>query len=110
MLRGENIPIFKLGDFFGRKSTQEKTEDMIAMVVRTGPQPFALLVDDIVGQFQVVVKQLGPEMEGFKGVSGSTILGDGRPALILEPIDLVKRKLSVQPVASAEASSGVKSA
>ena len=94
MLRGENIPIFRLGDYFNKKSTQKST-DMIAMVIRSGPSPFALLVDDILGQFQVVIKQLGPELEGFKGVSGSTILGDGKPALIIEPQDLIKRKLHI---------------
>ena len=96
LLRGENLPLFRLGDFFGLKPEQ-KTEDMIAIVIRTAGAPFAMLVDDIVGQFQVVVKQLGPELAGFKGVSGTTILGDGRPALILEPQDLIKRKIVSQP-------------
>lgn len=94
MLRGENMPIYKLGDFFGKRSTKEVNE-MIAMVVRTGPKPFALLVDDVLGLSQVVVKQLGPEIRGFKGVSGCTILGDGKPALIIEPSELVKRKLTL---------------
>lgn len=94
MLRQENIPLFRLGDFFGKPS-EVATENMIAMIVRNGPKPFGLLVDDILGTSQVVVKQLGPELQGFKGVSGCTILGDGRPALILEPTDLVKRTLSV---------------
>lgn len=93
MLRGDNMPIYKLGDFFGKKSSH-KMDEMIALVIRTGPMPFAIWVDDILGQSQVVVKQLGSELNGFKGVSGCTILGDGKPALILEPTDLVKRKLT----------------
>jgi len=48
-------------------------------------------VDDILGQSQVVVKQLGTEIQGLVGISGSTILGDGKPALILEGQDLLKR-------------------
>jgi two-component system, chemotaxis family, sensor kinase CheA len=102
LLRGENLPIYRLGDFFAKRSTLEN-KDMIALVVRTGPSPFAILVDDILGQYQVVVKQLGPELQGLKGISGSTILGDGKPALILEPTDLLKRKitsLGVQPMPS----------
>lgn len=94
MLRDENIPIFKLGDFLGKKN-KLNPEDMIAMVVRTGPKPFALLVDDVLGHSQVVVKQLGPELSHFKGASGCTILGDGKPALILEPMDLVKRPMTL---------------
>lgn len=95
LLRGENLPLVRLGEFFGLTSQAEPTQ-MIAMVIRSGPQPFALLVDDVLGQFQVVVKQLGPELKNYKGVSGSTILGDGKPALIIEPLDLRQRKLSPQ--------------
>jgi two-component system chemotaxis sensor kinase CheA len=90
MLRGENLPMYRLSHLLGRKSTLESHE-MIAVVVRTGEIPFAILIDDIIGQYQVVIKQLGPEVQGIRGISGSTILGDGRPALILEPVDLVKR-------------------
>lgn len=97
LLRGENLPLRRLGDFFGLKA-ENHAKDMIAIVIRTAQQPFALLVDDIIGQFQVVVKQLGPELQAYKGVSGSTILGDGKPALIVEPSDLHQRKLSTVPV------------
>ncbi len=104
MLRGENLPVYRLGDFFGKRSTLQTTE-MIALVVRIGAMPFAILVDDIIGQYQVVVKQLGPELQAFRGVSGSTILGDGRPALILEPLDLLKRKITnLGPIVQAVAS------
>lgn len=92
MLRGENMPLFRLGDFFAIKSNTPANQ-MIAMVFRTGPKPFALLVDDIIGQYQVVTKQLSPDLGVIKGVSASTILGDGKPALILEPQDLLQRKL-----------------
>ncbi len=97
ILRDDNIPIFRLGDFFG-KASRLKTTEMIALVIRTGPKPFAILVDDIIGQSQVVVKQLGSKISGYKGISGSTILGDGKPALILEPQDILKRKIASVPV------------
>ncbi len=92
MLRDENIPITRLGDFFSLKNSTP-TCDMIALVIKSGSHPVALLVDDILGQYQVVIKRLGKELNGVKGVSGTTILGDGRPALILEPQDLFKRKV-----------------
>ncbi len=92
MLRGENIPLVRLGDFFDIKS-QNPLHSMIAMVIRTSAEPFALVVDDILGQFQVVTKPLGTDLADTKGVSGTTILGDGKPALILECNDLLKRKL-----------------
>lgn len=90
LLRGENLPLYRLGDFLGLKSSLLPTE-MIALVFRIGPRPFALLVDDIIGQSQVVTKPLSPELAKLKGVSGTTILGDGRPALILEPLELIKK-------------------
>jgi len=110
MLREENIPLFRLGDFFSKQSKMQ-TPDMIALVIRTGPNPFAILVDDILGQYQVVVKQLGPELQNLKGISGSTILGDGKPSLILEPQDLIKRtKSNLGPAAGANTSLGGKAA
>lgn len=106
LLRGENLPMVRLGDYFGIGASMDVTK-MIAMVIRSGPQPFAILVDDIVGQFQVVVKQLGPELQHYKGVSGSTILGDGKPALIIEPLDLRHRKLSVAKATTAKPDVGL---
>lgn len=95
-LRGESIRLFRLGDFFSLKAALP-IEEQIAIIVRSGPLPFAISVDDILGQYEVVVKQLSPEMNNFMGVSGTTILGDGNPALILEPLDLLKRKIKVTP-------------
>jgi two-component system, chemotaxis family, sensor kinase CheA len=92
LLRGENLKLIRLGDLFGIKS-DKSIEQMITMVIRTGSEPFALLVDDIIGQGQVVTKELSPELRGILGISGSTILGDGKPALILEPPEFLKRKI-----------------
>lgn len=91
LLRGENLPLYRMCLLLGKKVTAN-LENMIAIVIRTGKEPFALLVDDIIGQFQVVIKQLGPELQSIKGFSGSTILGDGRPSLIIEPLDLVRAR------------------
>lgn len=81
LLREENLPILRLGRLFGLR---ESAQDNIALIVRSGEVPFALVVDDIVGQYQIVSKPLVPELRCLAGVGGSTILGDGRPALILE--------------------------
>jgi len=90
ILREDNLPLFQLGDFFAIKNSNP-IESMIAIVIRAGGKPFAFMVDDIIGQSQVVVKQLGADLQGMAGISGSTILGDGKPALIIEPPDLLKR-------------------
>lgn len=93
MLRNENLPLYYLGDFFNEKRNQDEC-DMIALVFRSENKPFAILVDDILAQQQVVVKRLSADMQGIKGVSGTTILGDGKPSLILEPNDLLLRPIS----------------
>lgn len=99
MLRGENLPLFKLSDLLNRKGANREIKDLIALVVRTGASPYAVLVDDIIGQHQVVIKQLGEEVQGLKGFAGSAILGDGKPALILEIAELMGRgsKTSARP-------------
>lgn len=93
LLRGENLPLYRLSKLLSLKEKQkpdaENVDRLIAIVVRQGPQPFAILVDDIIGQQQVVIKKLSPEMGAMVGYSGSSILGDGRPALILEVSDLI---------------------
>ena len=93
MLRGENLPLYHLGDFFALK--RQKTEtNMIAMVFRNDSRPFAILVDDIIAQQPVVVKRLSNDMQGMIGISGTTILGDGKPCLILEAQDLLLREIT----------------
>lgn len=91
-LRGEHLPLYRLSNLLGKKVAGPEPWDAIAVVVRSGDHPFAVLVDDIVCQSQVVTKKLGAEHAGLAGFSGSAILGDGRPALILELSELITRK------------------
>jgi two-component system chemotaxis sensor kinase CheA len=91
VLRGESLPLFRLSQLLGHKTPPKKAADGIAVVVRTTAQPFAVLVDDVVGQSQIVIKQLGPEHRDLRGFSGSAIMGDGRATLILELPELVSR-------------------
>ncbi len=96
-LRDEPLPLLRLSKLLNQKraagaaGARKPNEDGggIAIVVRTQAQPYAVHVDDIVGQHQVVIKKLGTEMQRTHGFGGSAILGDGRPALILELQELV---------------------
>lgn len=89
MLRGECLPVVRLTSVLGRKPSKEIT-DSIAIVIRSTGKPYAILVDDIVGQYQIVIKKLGQELSRLKVFSGSAVLGDGRPAFILDPPELAK--------------------
>lgn len=84
IVRGEALPLLRLPAMLGRTASARSPCDSIAMVVREGARPFAVLVDDIIGQQQVVIKRLGDEISGLRGVTGGAILGDGKAALILD--------------------------
>ncbi len=90
-VRGESIPLLKLGGLLARKAAQRPISQSIAIVVRSGGEPFAILVDDILGQQQIVIKQLGLEVRNLVGITGGAILGDGHAALILDLQELVTR-------------------
>ena len=91
LLRGENLPLYNLDKLLGNnRKNKELSRDQIAMVIRYSGTPFAVLVDDILGQQQVVIKEVGREIQALKWMSGSAILGDGKPAIILEMNELVK--------------------
>lgn len=90
-LRGENLPLYYLDNLLRKPTKTPPVGHSTAIVVRGQRRSFAVMVDDIVGQAQVVIKQLGIEHRNLKGFSGSAILGDGRPALILELEDLSQR-------------------
>lgn len=96
VLRGEIMPAFRLSEILKRGQPVEenqRTQSEIAMVVRHEKVDFAVLVDDIFRQQQVVIKKLGHELKGQKGFTGSSILGDGKPALILDLIELIAPKM-----------------
>ena len=90
LLRSENARLYDLGHLLGRRDLGKYDANAIAIIIRTFEQPYAVVVDDILGRYQVVTKQLGEEVRSLKGLSGCTILGDGKPALILEIDDLVR--------------------
>lgn len=87
-IRGEVIPLFKISKALQRNIIEKPLHEQIAIIVNTNERSFAVLVDDILHQQQVVIKKLGEEITNQKGFMGSSILGDGRPAFILDLIEL----------------------
>ncbi|WP_447785135.1 chemotaxis protein CheA [Stenotrophomonas bentonitica] len=87
-VRGEYLPILSLSEYygFGRRTT----DDSLVVVVEGDGQKIALEVDELVGQQQVVVKNIENNYRRISGVSGATILGDGRVALIVDIGGLVR--------------------
>lgn len=87
--RGSMIRILSLAKEFSIAGAVEDPTQCILVVVRpAGGEMLALQVDDLIGQEPVVVKSLEKNYRKIPGLSGATILGDGRPALILDPPSL----------------------
>ncbi|MBV6751540.1 chemotaxis protein CheA [Pseudomonas chlororaphis] len=81
-LRGEVLPLVRLRDHFGHEGHSVRRENVV--VVRCAEQKAGLVVDDLLGEFQTVIKPLGKLFNALRGISGSTILGSGEVALILD--------------------------
>jgi len=79
------MPIFRLHRLFNIKEAVEDPTRGLLIIIGDGNQRCALLVDELVGQQQVVAKSLGDGIGKVQGISGGAILGDGRVGLILDP-------------------------
>ncbi len=87
-VRGEYLPILSLSDYYGYG--QRRSGESLVVVVEGDGQKIALEVDELLGQQQVVVKNIENNYRRIAGVSGATILGDGRVALIVDIGGLVR--------------------
>ncbi len=87
-VRGEYLPILSLGNYYGYRT--DSHADPLVVVVEGDGQKIALEVDELLGQQQVVVKNIENNYRRIGGVSGATILGDGRVALIVDVGGLVR--------------------
>jgi two-component system chemotaxis sensor kinase CheA len=88
-LRGEVLPFVRLHDHFEVAGKGSRRENIV--VVQYGGRKAGLVVDQLMGEFQTVIKPLGKMFSRVKGISGSTILGTGEVALILDVPSLVQQ-------------------
>lgn len=104
--REEYIPIIRLYNLLGSGTGTDNLEQGLLVVVEAEGQQAGLFIDKLQGQQQVVIKSLETNFQQLEGVSGATILGDGRVALILDIPGLVHlfHKTNNQPAALAAAS------
>ena len=85
-IRGEYVPIIDLADRLGVASSSKSLTDRVLLLIQTeSVSQCALVVDDILDQRQVVVKSMQGSYGEIAGISGATILGDGKIALIIDP-------------------------
>ncbi len=93
-LRGSSLPYFRLRHLFGTKGTPSVREQIV--IVEQQGLRAGLVVDALHGEHQTVIKPLGNVFQGLQGVSGSTVLGNGNIALILD-IPAILREVSEFP-------------
>jgi two-component system chemotaxis sensor kinase CheA len=89
-IRDTTMPIFRLGKIYSIDRSEEDEDKMFVVVVSTGTQEVGLVVDELLGQEEVVIKPLADYLRSGSGFGGATILGDGGISLILDIPELVK--------------------
>ncbi|NJN45476.1 MAG: response regulator, partial [Candidatus Competibacteraceae bacterium] len=97
--RGHDYPVHSLGILFGVESAAtsfDKAEDKRPPVLmfRSAEASAALQVDAVLGNQEVIVKPVGPQFQALNGISGATVLGDGRVVIVLELAALVRNLTS----------------
>ena len=85
IFQGNLMPIFRLHRLFNIKEAIEDPTRGLLIIIGEGNQRCAILVDELVGQQQVVAKPLGDGIGKVQGIASGAILGDGRVGLILDP-------------------------
>ncbi|WP_446663002.1 chemotaxis protein CheA [Geobacillus sp. CCR] len=88
--RGKIVPLVRLKDVFAVPGAADDGDAVAVVIVRKGEKLAALAVDSFIGQQEVVLKSLGNYLSSVFAISGATILGDGRVALIIDCNALVK--------------------
>ena len=88
-LRGTVIPLIRLNEVLDIESTKSPDESMEVVIVKKGDKQAGLVIDELIGQQEIVIKSLGKYIKQCKFISGATILGDGEVALILDANALI---------------------
>ncbi len=88
-LRGSVIPLIRLEEVLDIESQREPNENMVVVIVKKGDKLAGLVIDELIGQQEIVIKSMGKYINKCKFISGATILGDGEIALILDANALI---------------------
>jgi two-component system chemotaxis sensor kinase CheA len=88
-LRGTVVPIVRLSKLLNCKQPEQAPEELLVVIVKKGERLAGMVVDELIGQQEIVIKSIGKYIKSHKIISGATILGNGEVALILDVNSLV---------------------
>ncbi len=91
-VRGQFVPVLYLHEHFSITGAEKDASKALVVLVENNESTLGLVVDELVGQQQVVIKSLEENSDPVEGVSGATILGDGKVSLILDIAGLSRMK------------------
>ena len=89
-LRGEFLSVLYLHKLFSVNDAITDATKALVVIVESGTEKFGLVVDELIGQQQVVIKSLEENSDAVQGISAATILGDGHVALIIDILGIVE--------------------
>jgi chemosensory pili system protein ChpA (sensor histidine kinase/response regulator) len=102
--KGNRYPLHSLLPLLGEIDTPTPLRQIPVLLLKSGVQRAAIRVDEIIGNREVVVKTIGPQLSRLAGIAGATVLGNGQVVLILNPVQLVHREHPAMQPARAAAS------
>ncbi|HSI23641.1 MAG TPA: Hpt domain-containing protein [Methylophilaceae bacterium] len=89
---GRQYPLYYLSHLLGRPVQPEPQAYTPVMLLRSGARRIALIVDEIRGNREIVVKNIGPQLAAMGSIAGATVMGDGKVMLVLNPIHMAFRE------------------
>jgi chemosensory pili system protein ChpA (sensor histidine kinase/response regulator) len=100
MWQGQRVPLHYLSTLLGDAAATPMSQQYSPiLILKSGTERVAVHVDEVIGNREVVVKNIGPQLARMIGVAGATVLGSGDIVLILNPVPLAQRLLHEHPVA-----------
>jgi chemosensory pili system protein ChpA (sensor histidine kinase/response regulator) len=93
--KGNRYPLRSILPLLGEIDTPTPARQIPVLLLKSGVQRAAIRVDEIIGNREVVVKTIGPQLSRLAGISGATVLGNGQVVLILNPVQLVHRETPI---------------
>ncbi|HWT76779.1 MAG TPA: chemotaxis protein CheA [Mobilitalea sp.] len=88
-LRGSVVPVVRLGNILKCTLSETEPSELLIVIVKKGERLAGMVVDELIGQQEIVIKSIGKYIKNHKIISGATILGNGEVALILDVNSLV---------------------